>query len=336
MGGEGGFEHGPSYPRYVAAHRLVRRSSSPRSRDSERRSALLGGRFVAIVVVAVIVVGCRYIDANASPSPELQSPLPSLVTSANPSSAPSEAAPTESIEPSTDPPATTPEATTTGTPNGPTLQPTPKGDPPSLPSPEHVGGLAASDRFWETWYETCWFGAFSIVSSLEEITSQSDLVIRGTISDLYIRRPWDDFQPAYAKVSISEILKGEPASEEPGTAEVQIGFIRSDLAELRSSLPAHGHLWFLTQYENGAATYHPTDYPQVGILRDIGGVVEVIMPEAIASAYSRRHFPVPLNGTSFEELVARVRQLAGESAAVHAFSRSSPSGEGGPNRFDAC
>lgn len=170
--------------------------------------------------------------------------------------------------------------------------------------------------------------------------------MRGRITDLYVRFE-SDWQPAFAKVSIIDVLKGEPVSRETGTVEVQIGF-GSDLEELRSSLPAHDHLWFLIhedsansdparQSEIAGYTYYPTDYPQVSVLRDIGGVVEVIMPEAIANAYSRRHFPVPLDGTSFEDLVDQVRQLAeGPSAAVHAYARWSPRSEPDPNRFDAC
>lgn len=205
-----------------------------------------------------------------------------------------------------------------------------------LPSPSHVAGLAASDRFWAHWYESCWFGAFPIVSSLEEITRQSDLVILGTITDLYVRFE-SDWQPAYAKVLITDVLKGEPVSREAGTVEVQIAFASADLEEIRSRLPRHNHLWFLINEEGHESTYQTTDYPQVSVLRDIGGVVEVIMPEAIANAYSRRHFPVPLDGTSFEELVDKVRQIAEEpSAALRAYARWSPNGEPDPNRFDAC
>lgn len=303
-------------------------------------------RLLATVVVVVIVVGCSYIGANAPASSEVPSPAPSVATSASPSSAPSETALTVAspIGPSADPTPTTSHTTPAVT-HEPTLQPTPCCESSPLPSPSHAAGLAASNRFWERWYETCWFGAFPIASSLAEITGQSDLVIRGTITDLYVRFE-SDWQPAYAKVLISDVLKGEPVSREAGTVEVQIAFASSDLEELRSSLPRHDHLWFLvhegtrdpdSQSAIAGFTYYTTDYAQVSVLRDVGGVVEVIMPEAIANAYSRRHFPVPLDGTSFEELVDQVRQLAeGPSAAVHAYARWSPSGEPDPNRFDAC
>lgn len=298
------------------------------------------GALVAIVVV--VAIGCANIGSKSSPSADLPSPIPSVAKSAGPSSAPSDTAPIVTIGPSAEPTPTRSDAEPTATPNQPTLQPTPCCDSSSLPSPSHVGGLAASDLFWERWYDTCFFGAFPIVSSLAEITSDSDLVIRGTITDLFVRYE-SQWRPAVAKVSITEVLKGEPESRELGMVEVQIG-LEADVEDLRSSLPAHDHLWFLVHEHTfdprnkpSGYTYHTTDYPQVSVLRDIGGVVEVIWPGPIANAFSPRHYPVPLDGTSFEELVARVRQLAeGPPAAVHVYSRWSPSGEPDPNRFDAC
>ena len=148
-------------------------------------------------------------------------------------------------------------------------------------------------------------------------------------------------------ISITEVLKGDPVSREAGTVEAQIGFgSAADLDELRSSLPLHDHLWFLvhesTRDPGGylaeeSNTYYPTDYQQVSVLRDIGGMVEVIMPESIANAYSRRQFPVPLDGTSFEELVNRVRLVAeGASAAAQLRAAQPPQGEGDTDRFLAC
>lgn len=133
-------------------------------------------------------------------------------------------------------------------------------------------------------------------------------------------------------MSIIDVLKGEPVSSEP-TVKVQIGF-GYDLQKLRSSLPGHDNLWFLT-LEDNSGYYNTTDYAKVSVLRDIGGVA-VIMPDAIANAFSRRHFPVPLDGTSFEALVDQVRQLAHGPAAVRAYARRPILGEPDPNRFNAC
>ena len=293
-------------------------------------------RFVATLVVVVSVGGCAYIGANGSASPEATSPAPSVATSASPSPPPSETAPTNptpipSVDPTPTPSQTPPDATS----HRPTAAPTTCCESPS-PSPSQVAGLAASDRFWAHWYESCWFGAFPIVSSLEEITSQSDLVVRGTIIDLYSRNQ-GIYQLAYLRVSITEVLKGEPMSRDDGTVEVQIGLgSSSDLEELRSTLPRHDHLFFLVHDDDNEYSYYTTDYEQVSVLRDIGGVVEVITPEAIAGAYSARHFPVPLDGTSFEELIARVRELASRPpAAMYAYVRRPP-GQPDPNISAAC
>ena len=175
------------------------------------------------------------------------------------------------------------------------------------------------------------------MSSLAEITIESDLVIRGTIRDAYSDWRGGDAYDSYANVSIEEVLKGVPESREADTVDVGIGYLSSPIDGLRSSLPEHDHLWFLIRDEDRHGTYYTTDYVQVSVLRDIGGVVEVIRPEAIGNAYSPRQFPVPLDGTSFEELVDQVRQLVeGQSAAMHELASWSPNDEPDPNRFAAC
>lgn len=299
-----------------------------------------GPRLVATVSLVAIVIGCSHVGTNA-PSPSGAAPTaPSVATSVGPSSIPSET-PTTSAAP-------TPTTAPTPTPDDPTLPPTPTLSTPTpaatlLPSPSHASGLAASNRFWENWYETCWFGAFDIVSSLENITRQSDVVVRGSILDLYTK-PDNRWNSAFVSVSIHEVLKGEPVSRVAGTVEVHIGFVGDDLEDLKSKLPSHDHLWFLEhehtrdpRIEPGGFTYYTTDYEQVSVLRGIGGVVRVIMPDAIANAYSRRHYPVPLDGTSFEDLVDRVRELAeGQSAAAQLLASWSPPDEPDRNRFTAC
>jgi hypothetical protein len=175
----------------------------------------------------------------------------------------------------------------------------------------HVDGLRASNLFWDNFYETCWFGAFPIVSSLREITAQSDLVVRGTIVDLYgVLRNDAGFETAYAKVLMGEVLKGSPVTRKPGEDNVIHVIVGSgyELERLRSSLPAHDHLWFLKQ-DGSAATYFTTDYEQMSLLREIDGFVRVLSPDYTKRVYSARHYPVPLEGTDFEELVERVREI---------------------------
>jgi hypothetical protein len=211
----------------------------------------------------------------------------------------------------------------------------------SLPPPEFVDGLEASNAFWEQFYDTCWFGAFpdEVSSSLAEITRDSDLVVRGRIVDIVPRGT-----NGFAVVAITELLKGEPLSREPGTVEIRMSR-GPDVDLLRSKIPAHDVIWFalhestLDPDRASAPTsyrYYATDYPQMSILRDINGKVQVIMPNAIESALGRDHYPVPLDGTRFEALVERVRDMADSATGTQVLARVSGPPPAPDNRFDAC
>jgi hypothetical protein len=171
-----------------------------------------------------------------------------------------------------------------------------------------VEGRAASDRFWSNFYDTCFFGAFEISSSLSEITSESDLVVRGTIPDLSVIHREGFFSVEHVTLQVSEVLKGTGQADPGDILEIRVrgGY---GVDDLRAMIPAHDHLWFLEDSEDFPGSYYSTDYEQVSVLRGIDGVVQVIMPNAIANAFSRDQYPIPLDGTSFEELLQRVRDL---------------------------
>jgi hypothetical protein len=224
-----------------------------------------------------------------------------------------------------------------------------------MASPSFAGGLRASDEFWDPLYDTCWFGAAFFPSpTFAEMVEQSDLIIVGRIDDMYIGEHWDGgdgylWPLVYMRVAISDTLKGEARSRDPGTVEIQMAYAYADdLDKMRSRLPAHEHMWFLqledasdrgpqNQSPIAGFAYYSTDYPQTSILRNIHGSVEVIKPDSIARALTPQSFPVPLDGTDFEAVVERVRDMAAGSGrhAQIAAIQSRPSDEEAPLRF-AC
>jgi hypothetical protein len=137
-------------------------------------------------VAAVLALGCTSAaQPTASPSPDFSAQP--TVTPDHPVATPTQTAkliPSFEITPTPD---TSPRVVKTPTP-----------DPTASPPPGFVDGLEASNLFWDNFFETCWFGAFDIVSSLREITASSDLVVRGTLVDLHgIPRndsdpPWEE------------------------------------------------------------------------------------------------------------------------------------------------
>jgi len=86
-----------------------------------------------------------------------------------------------------------------------------------------------------------------------------------------------------------------------------------DIGTVRTQLPDHESLFFLELYKP-ERSYYTADYDQISILRNVDGKVRVIAPAAIAKAYSRQHYPVPLEGTSFEDLMHQVRQVTSTSS----------------------
>ncbi|MEP7158406.1 MAG: hypothetical protein ABI797_03190 [Chloroflexota bacterium] len=198
-----------------------------------------------------------------------------------------------------------------------------------------MAGREASDQFWNMTYNYCFFGGFMFPSSLAEMLGASEVVMRGPIVDIYV--VWEegaspsseDIPRSHLAVKPIEILAGSPELDPDGNVRVTFGRT-DDVDVLRSRLPGHDNLWFL----KGTHVYYFAEYPQLSLLRDIGGKVRVIRPHAIARAFSERHYPVPLEGTPFEDLMERVRKLTSEGGRQLSLASSTDGGK--PNVLFAC
>jgi hypothetical protein len=198
-----------------------------------------------------------------------------------------------------------------------------------------VAGREASDAFWDMTFNDCFFGGFRFPSSLAEMVAASEVVMRGPIVDIYV--VWEegaspsseDIPRSHLAVKPIEILAGSPELDPDGNVRVTFGRT-GDVEGLRSRLPGHDNLWFL----KGTHVYYFADYPQISLLRDMGGKVRVIRPRAIANSFSERHYPVPLEGTSFEDLMERVRRLTSERGRQVSFASLADGGK--PNVVFAC
>jgi hypothetical protein len=220
--------------------------------------------------------------------------------------------------------------------DSPTPSPTPTPEPspspaPSVepsPSPEPSDdALARSDSFWDEWMqEPPPLGLPFDSDSLSQNARRADLVVRGPITDLYIGEYWaresgDPWPLAYITVRVDEVFKGEPASRTPGYVEVQVGVAGPDIEEIRARLPGHDNVWFL-MYDWPRRDTPAQRSPEIarftyvlkglyqGVLRDIRGEVTMLEAASYAQAYGSDKFPLPLEGTSFEDLVQQVRDVA--------------------------
>lgn len=200
----------------------------------------------------------------------------------------------------------------------------------TLPTPVPGEMLAESDAFWNYWSDFPYDGPSFKADSLEENVGLAHLVIRGHITDLYIGEDWQlseevgTVQLGYVRVAISEVLKGNPVSRDPGFVEVYLGRVSPETVDdLRESLPQHENVWFLmhdvtvrprtppNDSEIAPFAYFPSNDLQ-GVLRNIDGEVKIIKPAWTAEipAMGPSHFPLTLQDTSFEELVQQVREIA--------------------------
>jgi len=162
----------------------------------------------------------------------------------------------------------------------------------------------------------------------------SDVVIRGRVLDVRDAEYSGLYPVLEMTVEPTEILKGEPLLT--GDGEVVIAFAPdAEAGQLRAVLPDHENLWFLSLDED-YQTYYTSDYDQISILRNVDGKVRVIRPDFIARAYSRDHYPVPLEGTSFDELMDRVRELTSTSSRDVALAITQPGVRTEPSALFAC
>ncbi|CAN5769617.1 hypothetical protein BH24CHL5_BH24CHL5_04590 [soil metagenome] len=263
----------------------------------------------AIAVVAVVVAAIALSLPASGPGRTTKvTPLPvgTLVALAS-----AQPAPTNPIEAS-------PSPTFSATPDGAVAQ-----------TPAVDEALAASDGFWNRWVDPPRLFQFE-AESLADVTRQADLIIRGRVTDLYIGEYWrgrPEEKPSpvvYVRVQISDVLQGEPVSRTPGYVEIQLGSPAGpeEVEDYRARVPAEDSLWFLMYGPNfKERTLEPQRSSELakfvyirfnhyqGMLRDIDGLIRVVRPDFVALYGGDKFFPLPLDGTDFEEVVDQVRDL---------------------------
>lgn len=205
---------------------------------------------------------------------------------------------------------------------------------PSLSSPTPASGplvsVEAHDRLWDPFVDLGPpIGLPYGLRSVRDATELADLIIRGSITDLYIGEQWigapdDPGEPfAYLTVQIHEVLKGDPVSRTDGAAEVQFGFGYGEFDTLASEpMPTGEYVWFLlheaTQRENDGllprdseiypfAYYIPNEVQ--GVVLNANGNAEVVLADRFKGSWGTERFPMTIRGQSFEGVLEEVRGL---------------------------
>lgn len=280
------------------------------------------GAVALMAIVAVLVLSDPRRSGTAAPQEVAShSPTPnghasrSPVASAHSSAEPSQA--TAAASPERPPPSPTDTCCSPA----PTL-------PADLPTPVPGESLAESDDFWDHWAVFPHFKPPFLATSVAENVEFAHLVIRGHIVDVYIGEEIEYSDPdlppsqavAYVTVAIGEVLKGAPVSRTPGYVEVQLGYSPPELDGIRANLPQHDALWFLMHEETirprppehdseiAPFAYFGSNDLQ-GVIRNVDGDVRVIKPNWIKRVFGKDFFPLPLEGTSFDDLVDQVRGI---------------------------
>lgn len=258
-----------------------------------------------VVVIALALIACSRPLASVGPSPTA-APSKSLPTSSATSQ------PTFSPDPSTSEslgPSQTPE---------PTLASETSGASSSAPDE-----LERSDAFWGPYAGVGlnWVWEFG---SLSDMVNEVDLVIRGRVVGASTKSLPLNGQPldhAVVHVAVDEILKGDPQMFEPGTVRILIGAAEQAWPPEQDVLPMGESLFFLkndaVEWERRGGTPPDPDFSQSAyirpsdqaILRDIGGQVSVIGASRMVDEFGADRFPLPLDGTSYNELLSLVRTL---------------------------
>jgi hypothetical protein len=269
-------------------------------------------RKFALTAVAVVTVGC---SLAAEPSvPMTFTPTPSDVRPR------SSIAGSPGVSASTLPPSPAPTQS-----QSPTETPSPI--PTLAVSLAPFEQLTRSDAFWERWVAFLAPQTLDYVyKSLDDIVAGSDVIVRGRIAEVYMGEMWayNDVEPLvpliYARVAISDVLKGEPLSRMTGTVEVLLG-PGVEEGVLDRPLPTEEAIWFLKsrakegellgrpQASSEIAPYsyfRPNTYQAV--IRNIGDESRPMFPDMVKQSYGNHEFPVGLVGQPFETLVQDVRE----------------------------
>ena len=197
-------------------------------------------------------------------------------------------------------------------------------------------GLEASDYFWQYWGGACYYGGMKLPRSLAAAYREADVVITGQLVDFYVStyrvvgdNPTDPEVPpsplVFGRIEVVEVLKGDPSSRDPGYVEVEMGGPMETFEGLRQKIPSHDYVWFLSldmgaypgaypEPDGDGYIYYTPDAGMPSIIRGIDGKVQVLYPDTIERNFGADQYPLPLDGTSFNEFVDRVRNLGDDSA----------------------
>ena len=198
-----------------------------------------------------------------------------------------------------------------------------------------VANAQATDQFWSRFMYVDPARPLSFhFDTLDALTDQADLVVRGRLTRLYVGEQWrfSEFEPTvphvYATLDISEIVKGVPASRDPGSVEVMWAITDESFDPTTQPVPPDEHLWFLMHHatwwsslgrtptgsELEPFAYFRPNHHQA-VFRNMNGAVDIVRDDFIADSYGEDEFPLALEGMGFEGFVGQVREQAAEPLA---------------------
>jgi hypothetical protein len=202
-------------------------------------------------------------------------------------------------------------------------------DSPTPAVPASESERVVSDAFWNPISEAQppvmrdW-----MFDSVEQLAGFADLVVLGRVTDVFIGEEWvfvegEPGQPfLYARIAIDEVLKGHPVTRQPGYVEFQLTILGLDDGPPGPGTVPEGQALFFLSHE---ATYRETrglsprtteiapyayfDAAPEAVMRDLDGSVRLIEPGQMAEVYGEDYYPLLLEGTSFDQLLLRIRDL---------------------------
>ncbi len=189
-----------------------------------------------------------------------------------------------------------------------------------------------SDAFWNAYVRSTPYPDFREwwFQSVEDMADAAHLVVVGRIAEVYVGEMWvghPDFPSdpfAYARIAVDEVFNGEPVSREPGSIEQQLGLVGTAWEPPEATDIPHGRALFFLMHEatylegreqpprtSDIAPFAYFDPAPESVMRDIGGLVRIVEPDGMLHMYGSDYYPLSLEGTSFDDLVDRLRQHLG-------------------------
>lgn len=247
-------------------------------------------RLAVLCLLATIVTSsCQYVPAANVSSSGSSTPL--SISTALPSAMPSSDEPTWS-------------ATATGSSS-------------SLEPSRPADSLEGSDEFWKSVFSSPGDQVYAY-DSMAEISRDSHLILTGRVTDLRGGEVIGPLQFVYVTVAIGEVLYGTPMTHTDGTVELRLYVTEgTELGAVQAMIPQHRHLFFLLNGGEAAEEYGRPPEEQDrwrysylpagrgGVIRDIDGQARGLRLEDPAA------FPAGVEGDAFEDVVQRVRDIAG-------------------------